>query len=313
MNQVSELAFFSQLVGAGSLAATARELNLTPPAVTKRLAQLEKRLGVRLLNRTTRSISLTAEGETYLVNAKRIFEEIEEMECQVSSSRAEPKGLLRVNAPLGFGRTHVGPAISSFAKRYPEVEVQLHLSDRPINLPDDAIDVAIRFGELPDSRLIARKIATNRRRLCATPGYLDTFGRPEAPRDLMNHNCIVLRQNDAAFGTWRLSRGKQIESIKIRGSLSTNDGEVALNWALEGHGILMRAEWNLADHLRSGRLEEVLEDYETPPADIYAVYLERLNLSAKVSFFVEHLRDFFKSKADQQANSLAAWTGSDIS
>lgn len=308
MNQVSELAFFSQLVGAGSLAATARELNLTPPAVTKRLAQLEKRLGVRLLNRTTRSISLTAEGETYLVNAKRILEEIEEMERQVSSSRAEPKGLLRVNAPLGFGRTHVGPAISSFAKRYPEVEVQLHLSDRPIHLPDDAIDVAIRFGELPDSRLIARKIATNRRRLCATPGYLDTFGRPESPRDLMKHNCIVLRQNDAAFGTWRLSRGKQIESIKVHGSLSTNDGEVALNWTLEGHGILMRAEWNLADHLRSGRLEEVLGDYETPPADIYAVYLERLNLSAKVSFFIEHLRDFFRSTADQQTNSLTAWT-----
>lgn len=238
MNPVSELAFFSQLVGAGSLAATARELNLTPPAVTKRLAQLEKRLGVRLLNRTTRSISLTAEGETYLVNAKRILEEIEEMERQVSSSRAEPKGLLRVNAPLGFGRTHVGPAISSFAKRYPEVEVQLHLSDRPIHLPDDAIDVAIRFGELPDSRLIARKIATNRRRLCATPGYLDTFGRPESPRDLMKHNCIVLRQNDAAFGTWRLSRGKQIESIKVHGGLSTNDGEVALNWALRDMGYL---------------------------------------------------------------------------
>lgn len=307
MNPVSELAFFIQLVGAGSLAATARELNLTPPAVTKRLAQLEKRLGVRLLNRTTRSISLTAEGETYLVNAKRILEEIEEMERQVSSSRAEPKGLLRVNAPLGFGRTHVGPAISSFAKRYPEVEVQLHLSDRPIHLPDDAIDVAIRFGELPDSRLIARKIATNRRRLCATPSYLDTFGRPESPRDLMKHNCIVLRQNDAAFGTWRLSRGKQTESIKVHGGLSTNDGEVALSWALEGHGILMRAEWNLADHLRSGRLEEVLGDYETPPADIYAVYLERLNLSAKVSFFIEHLRNFFKSKGDQQENSLSAW------
>ena len=151
MNPVSELAFFSQLVAAGSLAATARELNLTPPAVTKRLAQLEKRLGVRLLNRTTRSISLTAEGETYLINAKRILGEIEEMERQVSSSRAEPKGLLRVNAPLGFGRTHVGPAISLFAKRYPEVEVQLHLTDRPIHLPDDAIDVAIRFGELPDA------------------------------------------------------------------------------------------------------------------------------------------------------------------
>ncbi|MDV7211106.1 DNA-binding transcriptional regulator, LysR family [Azotobacter beijerinckii] len=307
MNQVSELAFFTLLVKLGSLAATARELNLTPPAVSKRLAQLEQRLGVRLLNRTTRSISLTGEGEVYLLNAQRILGEIEEMERQVSSSRAAPKGLLRVNAPLGFGRTHVGPAISSFVKRYPDVEVQLQLTDRPINLPDDAIDVAIRFGELPDSRLIARKIASNRRRLCASPLYLRAFGRPEVPKDLMRHNCIVLRQNDAAFGVWRLTRGKQTESVKVRGSLSTNEGEVALNWALDGHGILMRAEWNLAKYLRSGRLEEVLEDYETPPADIYAVYLERLNLSAKVSYFVEHLRDFFQRNADGPSDSRAPW------
>ncbi|OLS61303.1 LysR family transcriptional regulator [Pseudomonas putida] len=297
MSPVSELAFFIQLVRLGSLAATARELNLTPPAVSKRLAQLEQRLGVRLLNRTTRSISLTAEGELYLVNAQRILGEIEEMERQVSSSRAEPKGLLRVNAPLGFGRTHVGPAISSFVLRHPEVEVQLQLTDRPINLPDDAIDVAIRFGDLPDSRLIARKIASNRRRLCASPAYLARCGMPETPRDLANHACIVLRQNDAAFGSWRLSRGKQAESVKVRGGLSTNDGEVALNWALDGHGILMRAEWNLARHLRSGELVEVLGEYETPPADIYAVYLERLNLSAKVSFFIEHLRAFFQREA----------------
>ena len=175
---------------------------------------------------------------------------------------------------------------------------QLHLSDRPINLPDDAIDVAIRFGDLPDSRLIARKIAANRRRLCAAPSYLATHGHPLTPKDLMQHNCIVLRQNDSAFGVWRLSRGKQSEAIKVRGNLSTNDGEVALNWALEGHGILMRAEWNLANHLSNGRLVEVLTDYETPPADIYAVYLERLNLSAKVSFFIEHLREFFSLNSD---------------
>ncbi|MBV7480660.1 LysR family transcriptional regulator [Pseudomonas sp. PDM31] len=299
MSPISELAFFTLLMRTGSLAATAREMNLTPPAVSKRLSLLERRLGVRLLNRTTRSISLTAEGELYLVNAQRILSEIDEMERQVSSSRAEPKGLLRVNAPLGFGRTHVGPAISSFAKRYSDIEVQLHLTDRPIHLPDDAIDVAIRFGELPDSRLIARKIATNRRRLCATPAYLEAFGYPEKPKDLAQHSCIVLRQNDAAFGSWRFNRGKLTESVKVGGSLSTNDGEVALNWALEGHGILMRAEWNLAGHLRSGRLVEVLSDYETPSADIYAVYLERLNLSAKVSFFIEHLREFFRSKSDR--------------
>ena len=303
MSPVSELAFFVQLVRAGSLAATARELDLTPPAVSKRLAQLEQRLGVRLLNRTTRSISLTAEGELYLVNAQRILGEIEEMEQQVSSSRAEPRGLLRVNAPLGFGRTHVGPAVSSFVRRHPEVEVQLQLTDRPINLPDDATDVAIRFGELPDSRLIARKIASNRRRLCATPAYLQRHGHPEAPKHLARHNCIVLRQNDLAFGVWRFSRGKQSESIKVAGGLSTNDGEVALKWALDGHGILMRAEWNLARHLRSGELVEVLQDYETPPADIYAVYLERLNLSAKVAFFIDHLRDFFQ----RNASGLEGW------
>lgn len=307
MNQVSELAFFIQLIRSGSLAATARELNLTPPAVSKRLAHLEQRLGVRLLNRTTRSISLTSEGEVYLLNAQRILGEIEEMERQVSSSRAAPKGLLRVNAPLGFGRAYVGPAVSSFVKRYPDVEVQLQLTDRPINLPNDAIDVAIRFGELPDSRLIARKIAANRRLLCASPTYLQACGRPETPKDLTRHNCIVLRQNDAAFGVWRLSRGKQSESIKVRGSLSTNEGEVALNWALEGHGILMRAEWDLAKYLRSGRLEEVLAEYETPPADIYAVYLERLNLSAKVSFFVDHLRDVFQRSVDGQNDSRAPW------
>ena len=307
MSPTSELSFFVQLIKSGSLAATARELNLTPPAVSKRLARLEQRLGVRLLNRTTRSISLTAEGELYLTNAQRILGEIEEMERQVSSRRAEPRGLLRINAPLGFGRTHISVAISSFVKRYPDVEVQLHLTDRPMNLPDDSIDVAIRFGELPDSRLIARKIAVNRRRLCAAPAYLQAFGYPQTPEDLARHNCIVLRQNDSAFGIWRLSHGKKVESIKVGGNLSTNDGEVALNWALDGHGILLRAEWNLAAHLRSGELVEVLADYQAPPADIYAVYLERLNLSAKVSVFIEHLREFFRDNIDRPGDSLTAW------
>lgn len=307
MSPTSELSFFVQLIKSGSLAATARELNLTPPAVSKRLARLEQRLGVRLLNRTTRSISLTAEGELYLINAQRILGEIEEMERQVSSSRAEPKGLLRLNAPLGFGRTHISVAISSFVKRYPDVTIQLHLTDRPMNLPDDSIDVAIRFGELPDSRLIARKIAVNRRRLCAAPAYLKAFGCPQTPEDLARHNCIVLRQNDSAFGIWRLSQGKRTESIKVGGNLSTNDGEVALNWALDGHGILLRAEWNLAAHLRSGELVEVLADYQAPPADIYAVYLERLNLSAKVSVFIEHLREFFRDNIDRPGDSLTAW------
>jgi LysR family transcriptional regulator, transcriptional activator for dmlA len=307
MNTDSELAFFCLLIKQGSLAATARELNLTPPAVSRRLSQLEERLGVRLLNRTTRRISLTSEGEVYFGNAQRILSDIDEMERLVSSSRAAPKGLLRVNAPLGFGRSYIGPAISAFTKTYPEVEVQLHLTDRPINLPDEAIDVSIRFGDLPDSRLIAKKIAANRRLLCASPAYLRAAGQPGYPHELTQHQCIVLRQNESAYGNWRLSHGKQIETIKVHGKLSTNDGEVAINWALEGHGILMRAEWDVAKYLRSGRLVQVLADYETPPADIYAVYLERLNLSAKVAYFVEHLRDYLSRHADSPTQNNSNW------
>lgn len=211
------------------------------------------------------------------------------------------------NAPLGFGRTYIGPAISAFIKRYPDVEVQLHLTDRPISLPDEAIDVSIRFGDLPDSRLIAKKIAANRRLLVASPAYLRTAGQPSHPHDLTQHQCIVLRQNESAYGNWRLSRGKQTETIKVHGKLSTNDGEVALNWALEGHGILMRAEWDVAKYLRSGRLALILHDYETPPADIYAVYLERLNLSAKVSHFVDHLRDYLSRHADSPSQNQSSW------
>jgi LysR family transcriptional activator of dmlA len=174
----SEMAFFVLLAKKASLSATAREMNITPPAVTKRLAQMEQRLGVRLVNRTTRKVSLTSEGELYLAHATNILAEIREMEDLVASSRAAPKGLLRVNATLGFGRTTIAPLISQFAQRYPDVEVQLQLTDRPINLVEEAFDLGIRFGELPDTRLSARKIMSNRRLLSASPAYLKKSGHP---------------------------------------------------------------------------------------------------------------------------------------
>ena len=307
MTTDSELAFFCLLIKQGSLAATARELNLTPPAVSRRLSLLEDRLGVRLLNRTTRRISPTNEGEVYFQNAQRILSDIDEMEQLVSSSRAAPKGLLRVNAPMGFGRSYIAPAISKFTKNFPDVEVQLHLTDRTVGLPDEGVDVSIRFGDIPDSRLIAKKIAFNRRLLCATPAYLKRSGVPTNPHDLTQHQCIVLRQNESAYGNWRLSRGKQSETVKVHGKLSTNDGEVALSWALDGHGILMRAEWDVAKYLRSGRLIQVLTDYDTPAADVYAVYQERLNLSAKIAYFVEHLRHFLGQHADSPSQAPSTW------
>lgn len=287
------MAFFSLLVRAGSLSAAARELDITTPAVSKRLAQMEARLGVQLLHRTTRRIGLTPEGEIYLAHARRILADIDDMEQLVSSSVAAPKGLLRVNATLGFGRSNIAPLISDFVKRYPDVQVQLQLTVNPPPLTEDAFDVCIRFGEPPDARVVARRIASNRRLLCAAPAYLARHSTPQVPNDLVQHNCIGIRQGDEAYGSWRLTSGKRTETIKVRGTLSTNDGEIAVNWALAGHGILMRAEWDIAKYLRSGRLRQVLEHWQTPPADIHAVYPQRLQSAARVRAFVDYLVEAF--------------------
>ncbi|MGO4327370.1 LysR family transcriptional regulator [Cupriavidus sp. 2TAF22] len=307
MGQPSELAFFAGLVKAGSLSAAAREQDVTPAAVSKRLAQLESRLGVRLLNRTTRRIGLTAEGEVYLEHARRLLAEIEDLDQLISSSHVSPRGTLRVNAPLGFGRTYIAPAISAFVKQHRQMEVQLHLTDRPMNLGDEGFDVGIRFGEIPDTRLMARKIADNRRLVCAAPSYLKAHGIPATPQDLSQHQCIVLRQNESAYGIWRFTRGKKTESVKVRGALSSNDGEVTLTWGLDGQGILQRAEWDLAKYLRSGRLVLLLEDYALPPADIFAVFPERLNLSAKVRAFLDFLVAHFEGKLLKARGAGSPW------
>jgi LysR family transcriptional activator of dmlA len=306
MARDSDLHFFVVLVKAGSLTAVARELDVTPPAVSKRLALLEERLGVRLLNRTTRRVSLTHEGEVYLESARRIIDEIEELERVVGSGRASPKGLLRVNAPMGFGRSYIAPAISDFARKYRDVEVQLHLTDHPLIMADESIDVGIRFGDILDAALIARRIAPNRRLLCASPLYLKARGRPETPADLSSHSCIILRQNETAYGVWRFEREARSYTVKVRGPLSSNDGEVVLKWALDGHGIVMRAEWDIAKYIRSGRLEQVLMDYALPPADIFAVYPQRHHLSAKVTAFIDFLIERF-GKHRQEAGQDTTW------
>jgi len=295
------MAFFSLLARLGNFSAAAREMNVTTPAVSKRLSQMEARLGVQLLNRTTRRISLTAEGELYLEHARRILTDIEDMERLLSSAIAKPKGLLRVNATLGFGRTHIAPLISSFAKKFPDVQVQLQLTVNPPALTDDTFDVCIRFGEPPDARVLARRIAGNRRLICASPAYLKAHGTPRTPHELAQHNCIGIRQGDEAYGIWHLSAGQKTETVKVRGSLSTNDGEIAVNWALAGHGLLMRAEWDITKYLHSGRLRQVLENWQTPPADVYAVYPQRLQTAARVKAFVDHVVDAFATTSPAKA------------
>ena len=195
MNTVSDLAFFVALARQPSLAAAAQDMGITPPNVSRRLAALEKRLGLRLLNRTTRRLSLTAEGQRYLNEGEQILRDLEGLEESLAADRQAPQGLLRVNATFGFGRRHLAPAISDFALRYPQVEVILTLTDHPLDLVEHAIDVGIQFGTPPDARVLARRVASNRRWLCASPNYLSEFAVPATPQELAQHRCIVIRES----------------------------------------------------------------------------------------------------------------------
>jgi molybdate transport repressor ModE-like protein len=288
----SDLEFFATLARAGSLSAAARELGISTAAVSRHLTQMEDRVGMPLVNRTTRRMSLTAEGEVCREHARRIVGEMQELEQSLGLAKSTPTGLLRVNATLGFGRSHVAPLVSRFARRHPEVEVQLQLSVNPPPITEDAFDVCVRFGPPPDSRLVARLLAANRRLLCAAPAYLDRHGVPRTPEDLARHRCITIRQGDEAYNVWRLRRrGKAgpAQAVKVRGALSTNDGGIAVAWALDGHGILMRAEWDIEQHLKSGRLVTVLQTYDTPDADIHAVYPQAHQHTQRVRAFVDFL------------------------
>ena len=288
------------LAHAGSLSAAAREQGISTAAVSRHLGLMESRLGIPLINRTTRRMSLTPEGEVYLEYARKIMSDIEGLETQLLGSTATPQGLLRVNATLGFGRSYIAPLISQFARKHPKVDIQLQLSVNPPPSGDDAYDICFRFGNPPDSRSIARLIAPNKRVVVAAPTYLQRHGEPKTPADLAKHNCIGIRQGDEAYGLWRFTttRGKgktqNTESVKIRGNLTTNDGGVALNWALDGHGVLLRAQWDVEKYLQSGRLVKVLANYHSPDADIYAVYAERHRTSVRVKALIDFVETAFK-------------------
>lgn len=291
--QPSELGFFVSLAMAGSLSAAARDLGISTAAVSKRLAQMEARIGLPLIVRTTRRMSLTPEGEVFLEHARRILGEVDDLQQLLTSAKGTPSGLLRVNATLGFGRMHVAPVIAEYSRTYPDVDVQLQLSADPPPLSDDAFDVCVRFGQPPDARIVARLLAPNRRLLCASPKYLREHGIPQTPADLQRHNCIGIRQGSDAYGVWRLTPIKgakaRTDAVHVRGNLTTNDGEIAVSWALDGLGIVMRAEWDVERYLRSGRLVQVLPQYATPEASIYAVYPHRHQLSSRIRLFVDFL------------------------
>ncbi|PXY00132.1 LysR family transcriptional regulator [Halomonas sp. LBP4] len=292
MAQFDDLAFFQRLAHAGSLTATARELGVSLSAVSKRLKQLEGRLGVALASRTTRRLTLTTEGELYLARGAAILEELHELEETLGEHQAELSGPLRIHSTFGFGRRHVAPLLSAFCREHPGIEGVLELSNFPLSLGDQGFDIGIRVGEPPDSRLVARRILASRRILCASPTLAATLPPLRAPTDLTRHACLLLRENDSDFAVWRFQkRGRPAEeqAVKVAGPLASNDGEVIVGLALDGHGIALRSWWDVHRHLASGALVELLPDWQGVRADFHAIYQQRRHVPARIRAFVAYL------------------------
>ena len=292
MEKLDGLTVFAKVVEAGTFSAAARHFGLSKSAVSKQVAGLEDRLGARLLNRTTRRLSLTEVGAAFYERCTRIIAEVEEAELAVSRLHAEPRGTLHVNAPMSFGIRHLAPALPEFMDRYPEVTMDLVLNDRIVDLIDEGFDLAIRIARLADSSLIARKLATARIVVCAAPAYWRRHGRPDRPGDLKGHNCLIytylLTQNDLKF------RGPDgVLSVKVSGTLRANNGDALLAAALGGLGVYVGPTFIVGEDLRAGRLEAALEDYEDDALSLYAVYPHSRHLSAKVRAFVDFLVERF--------------------
>lgn len=289
---LTEMSVFSRVVAAGSLSSAARELGLSPAMVSRRLSALEARLGVRLLNRTTRTLRLTDEGASYYDTCSRLLAEIDEAEAAVSAGRMEPRGALKVALPASFGNRHIAPLVPRFAERYPNVQLALSLSDRTVNIIEEGFDLAVRIAHLEDSSLAARRLAPNRRVVCASPAYLRRHGTPRTPQDLLRHNCIT--STDFSM-TWDYTDPEGTGgSVRVTGRYACDNWEVLREWALAGLGVALKSTWDVRQHLEDGSLVPLFPGY-TFGSDvaIYAVYPHRRHLPAKTRVFIEFLAESF--------------------
>jgi LysR family transcriptional activator of dmlA len=292
---IEDLKLFCAVVHNLSFVATAHEWGCSPAFVTKRISLLESTLRVRLLHRTTRRVSVTEDGHIVFRWAQRILEDFDEMNRAVSSSRTIPHGLLRISTSTGFGRKRVAPALSELAGLYPSLRIHLELLDRPVDMLGEGFDIDVRIGGVYEPHFIVKRISANRRVLCAAPAYLDRHGTPRELSDLGKHQCIVNRERDLPIGIWHLAGPGGLETVKVSGPLSANNGEIVHQWALDGHGIILRSTWDVSASLKIGRLVRVLPEYYQD-ADVGAVYPSRLTESAKVRVCVQFLSEKLKSE-----------------
>lgn len=297
MSSLTEISIFVKVVELSSFTAAAEALEMSQPVVSKAVTRLEEKLGARLLNRTTRRLSLTEAGSELYRRAFRALAEIEDAELEVARFQTEPRGTLRVSAPMSFSILHLGALLPSFTERYPGVSIELHLDDRQVDLVEEAFDLAIRVGRLQDSNLIARRLAPCAQVLCASPAYLAKRGTPERPEDLLEHNCIIY----SLLGTpreWRFTDAAgETYVVPINGALQSNNGLLNRAAAVAGAGIVLLPAFYIGEEIRSGQLKTVLCDFKPVDLAVYALYPERRNLTPKVRAFVDFLAEKFGDEA----------------
>jgi len=294
MSNFKQLETFCAVAARGGLTAAAKAEGVAPAMIGRRLDALEERLGVKLMLRTTRRISLTHEGSAFLEHCQRILADIANAEANVSAGSIKANGHIRITAPAGFGRRHVAPLIPHFREINPEVHLSLNLSDRVVDLTADGFDCAVRVGEMPDSSLVSVRLADNRRLCVATPAYLRHHGIPQHPHDLVNFDCLTLPADISQNRGWVFSLpngpAKEVVHLKPGGPLSCSDGEVLFNWCLAGYGIAWRSTWEVQTEVASGKLVPILEDFAAPANGIYAVFPQRKHLPLRLRLWIDYLK-----------------------
>jgi DNA-binding transcriptional LysR family regulator len=289
MDHFKQISTFVDVATKGSLSAAARAEGIAPAMIGRRLDALEERLGVKLLQRSTRKIALTNEGVAFLEDCQRILADLEDAETAVSERSARASGHLLVSAPAGFGRQHVAPLVPSFLAEHRDVSITLSLNDRVVDLIGEGIDVAIRIAALSDSNLIGVKLADNKRVVVASPAYLKKHGTPASLDDLAKHNCLAMGSDGSQRGWTFRQNGKNV-TIKVGGNMECNDGAVLHEWALSGKGLAWRSMWEVGTAIETGQLVTVLDEFAAPGNDIYAVFAQRRHLPLRIRAFVDYLR-----------------------
>ena len=306
MDKLKAFESFVSVATRGSLTAAAKAEGVAPAIMGRRIDALEEYLGVKLLVRTTRRISLTHEGSAFLEDCQRLLSDVANAEASVSEGGVKATGHLRITAPAGFGRRHVAPLVPRFRAAHPDVTISLNLSDRVVDLAGEGFDCAVRVGDLPDSSLVSVRMADNRRLCVATPAYLQRHGTPRHPGELSTHDCLTLSSEASQTRGWAFrlpaeGGGREVVHLKPGGPLDCSDGQVLHDWCLAGYGLAWRSTWEVESEIAAGRLVEVLADYAAPPNGIYVVFPQRKHMPLRVRLWIEYLK--------QQYAQPAFWQG----